>query len=236
MAKRQKLTAVHDISDAWNGIGAAIGASWQQTKVASAPSTILLTVAYLSCISGLHIISSSVIQFEVFNNTVTSSCSCQHFDWATISPLMVFGPLLPTARGLSGSTLYDVPSPDYSYTGAIVNVTTISAGCGLLSNLSAGTWNSTTGIYDVDISGLGEVGLPVTGLSVTSRKVSISSLLLPSCSLMHLRTMEKTTANNIVPKLTVSNPDSIAQITTNYNMEDSIGTHAAKAPSSSQLP
>ncbi|KAH0834262.1 hypothetical protein J3R83DRAFT_11618 [Lanmaoa asiatica] len=175
MAKRQKLTAMHDISGAWNGIGAAIGASWEQTKVVSALSTILLTMAYLSCISGLHIILSSVIQFEAFNNTVTSVVpstvawpsplvNLSGFDWNTMSPLMMLGP--STGKGLSGSTLYDVPSSDYAYTGAIVNATTISVQCGLLSNLSAGIWNSNGFIYDVDINELGEVSLPVLGMHV----------------------------------------------------------------------
>ena len=77
---------------------------------------------------------------------------------------MALWPLLPTAKGLSGSTLYDVPSPDYTYTGAVVNATTISAQCGLLSNLSVGTWNSTEELYYVDVNGLGNVSLPVLGM------------------------------------------------------------------------
>ena len=77
---------------------------------------------------------------------------------------MAMWPLLPTAKGLSGRTLFDVPSSDYAYTGAVVNATTISAECGLLSNLSAGTWNLTQEVYSVDINGLGEVGFPMQGM------------------------------------------------------------------------
>ncbi|KAF8554068.1 hypothetical protein OG21DRAFT_1138308 [Imleria badia] len=178
MSKKQTLTAVHDIVGAWNGIGAAISALWQQTKVVSSPLAILLVLGYLSCISGLHIISSSVIQFEAFNNTITSavpsmvawpspSVNLSNLDWRSISALMVLWPLLTTAKGLTGSTLYDVPSPDYTYTGAVVNATTISAECGLLSNHSVGTWDPVSGFYDVNISGLGEVALPVSGLRNT---------------------------------------------------------------------
>ena len=175
MAQWTKLTAVHDISGAWNGIGAAIGALWQQTKVTSSPSTLLSVLIYLGCILGLHIISSSVIQFEAFNSPVTSvvpsslawtssSVNLSTLDWVSISPLMPFWPLLPTAKGLSGSTLYDIPSPGYTYTGALVDATTISAECGLLSNRSAATQNSTEGVYYVDINGLGMIGLSVDGM------------------------------------------------------------------------
>ncbi|KAF8557205.1 hypothetical protein OG21DRAFT_379494 [Imleria badia] len=177
MAKRQKLTAIHDICGAWNGIGAVINTLWQQTKVVSSPSTILLILTYLSCISGLHIISSSVIQFEAFNNTITSvvpstlawplsSINLTNIDWTSISPLIALWPLLPTAKGLSGNMLYDVPDTDYAFTGAVVNTTTISAECGLLSNTSVGYWYS--GTYFVNISGLGEVGLPVLGPNMVS--------------------------------------------------------------------
>ena len=81
---------------------------------------------------------------------------------------MTFWPLLSTAKGLSGSTLYDMPSSVYTSTGVIVNATTISAKCGLLSNLSVGTWNCTlpcdTPGYCVDVDGLGEVDLTVLGM------------------------------------------------------------------------
>ena len=174
MVQRQKLTAIHDICGAWNGIGAAISVLWQQTKVTSSLSALVLVFIYLSCISGLHIISSSVIQFEAFNNTVTSvvpsslawtssSIKLSTLTWETIFPFMTMWPLLQTAKGLSGSTLFDVPSSDHAYTGAVVNATTISAECGLLSNLSVATWNSSMQTYSVNVNGLGEVGLSVEG-------------------------------------------------------------------------
>ncbi|KAF8436211.1 hypothetical protein L210DRAFT_719085 [Boletus edulis BED1] len=154
MAKRQKLTAIHDICGAWNGIGAAVHTLWQQTKVMSSPLTIFMILAYMSCISSLHIVSSSVIQFEAFNNTISnvvpstlawpfSSSNLANVDWPSVSPLTALWPLLPTAKGLDGSMLYDVPRSNLAYTGAVVNTTTISADCGLLSNSSAGMWNET---------------------------------------------------------------------------------------------
>ncbi|KAF8557199.1 hypothetical protein OG21DRAFT_379205 [Imleria badia] len=132
----------------------------------------LLILTYLSCISGLHIISTSVIQFEAFNNTITSvvpstlawpfsSISLTNIDWATVSPLTALWPLLSTVKGLAGSMLYDVPTTDHAYTGAVVNTTTITADCGLLSNTSVGYWSLET--YFVNITGLGEVGLGEIG-------------------------------------------------------------------------
>lgn len=183
MSKRQTLTATHDISGAWNGIGAAINTLWQQTKIVSAPAAILMTLFYLGCISGLHIISSSVIQFEAFNNTVTStvpstlawpspSVDLSVLTWETISPLLKLWPLLSTAKGLSGSTLYDVPSSGYAYAGAVVNATTLTAQCGLLSNLSVGTLNTTLDInLSVNVSGLGEATLPVSGMNISKKFV-----------------------------------------------------------------
>ena len=80
---------------------------------------------------------------------------------------MMMWPLLPTAKGLSGSTLFDVPSPDYAYTGAVVDATTIGAECGLLSNLSVATWDPTYGLYSVDVDGLGQVHFPAQGVYVS---------------------------------------------------------------------
>ena len=81
---------------------------------------------------------------------------------------MTMSPLLRTAKGLSGSTLFDVPLSDDPYTGAFVNATTISAECGLLSNLSIGTWNSTEENYSVDVNGLGDVNFHLQGSRLPS--------------------------------------------------------------------
>ncbi|KAF8554057.1 hypothetical protein OG21DRAFT_1581203 [Imleria badia] len=145
MARKQTLTAVHDIIGAWRGIGAAFSTLWQQTKVASSPFAILLILVYLSCISGLHVISSSVIQFEAFNNTVTSvvpstvalpppSVNPSDLTWDTISPLTSFWPLLTAAKGLTGTA----------------------------------AWNSGSRSYSVNVSGLGQVALPVSELGVAN--------------------------------------------------------------------
>ncbi|KAF8123886.1 hypothetical protein EV363DRAFT_1271860 [Boletus edulis] len=179
MAKQQKLTTIHDVHGAWNSIGAAIHTLWQQTKVMSSPSMILLVLAYLSCISGLHIISSSVIQFEAFNNTIVnvvpstlawpySLVNLTSIDWASVSPLTALWPLLSSAKGLNGSVLYDVPISNDPYIEAAVNTTSISADCGLLSNSLVGKWNSTQLTYFVNVTGVGDVALNVPGPNIVS--------------------------------------------------------------------
>ncbi|KAF8837093.1 hypothetical protein BDN67DRAFT_1005137 [Paxillus ammoniavirescens] len=175
LARRQKLTSIHDVCGAWGGIGAAINSLWQQTKIAAAPSTILVILTYLGCISGLHIISSSIIQFQPFNDTMTSttqststwpapSVDISGLDWPSITPL---APMLPTlsglsANGLTNSTLYDIPSVKYPFTEVVVNGTTVSAECGLLSNTSAVTLDD-LGELNATISGLGRIILPQGG-------------------------------------------------------------------------
>ncbi|KAF8132778.1 hypothetical protein EV363DRAFT_1163290 [Boletus edulis] len=179
MAKQQKLTTIHDVHGAWNSIGAAIHTLWQQTKVMSSPSMILLVLGYLSCISGLHIISSSVIQFEAFNNTIVnvvpstlawpySLVNLTSIDWASVSPLTALWPLLSSAKGLNGSVLYDVPISNDPYIEAAVNTTSISADCGLLSNSLVGKWNSTQLTYFVNVTGVGDVALNVPGPNIVS--------------------------------------------------------------------
>ncbi|KIJ20555.1 hypothetical protein PAXINDRAFT_95643 [Paxillus involutus ATCC 200175] len=175
LARRRKLTSVHDMCGAWSGIGAAINSLWQQTKIAASPSTTLVILTYLGCITGLHIISSSIIQFQPFNNPTTitiqsrlawppPSVDIGSLDWRSITPL---APMLPTlsglsANGLTNSTLYDIPSLERPFTGVVVNGTTVSAVCGLLSNTSAVALDN-LGDLNATVSGLGQIGLPQGG-------------------------------------------------------------------------
>jgi hypothetical protein len=174
LARQQKLTTIHDMCGAWSGIGAAMNSLWQQTKVAAAPYTILLILTYLGCISGLHIISSSIIQFQPFNDTMmitiqsTSTWPAPSVDFSGLE-WPVITSMLPTlsglsANGLTNSTLYDIPSLEYSFTRVVVNGTTVSAECGLLSNTSAvNTTLEDFGSFNATVSGLGQISLPSFG-------------------------------------------------------------------------
>lgn len=148
MACKQSLTRVHDLSQAWTGIGSALLGLWQQSKTAaSVHMTIVITTYYL-CISVLHIASTTVIQFEMFssgeNHTAQSTLAWPTFgnttyEWDVLSPIVPLDqlPSLST-NGLLNNTVYDTPIVDSTSVNATVNATTIHADCGLLSNLSIG--------------------------------------------------------------------------------------------------
>ena len=149
LVRKQSLTRVHDVSQAWTSVGSALFGLWQQARVtASLRMTVAITTYYL-CISVLHITSTTVMQFEVFssskNNTMQStlawptSFGTTTYDWAKLSAIVPLDqlPSLST-KGLVDSTVYDTPLVDSTSVNATVNATTIHANCGLLSNLSYG--------------------------------------------------------------------------------------------------
>ena len=149
IAKWHYLTAVHDISHAWTGIGAAIYALWQQTKIASSIWTILGVATYLACVSILHIASTTIMQFTAFNSTsnisvqstVTwpNSTVLANGTWVGANQMVPPSTLLGNMEtvGLLNNTIYDiVDTTDPALTTAIVNATSLQANCGLLSNLT----------------------------------------------------------------------------------------------------
>lgn len=162
----KKLTQIHDICGAWGGLGAALSALWQQTKVTSSIWSIFLVSVYFTCISVLHVASSTIMQLQQFNDTVTmvapadgvwpnGSVDLGSLDWMAVTTLVPFLQNLygNTTTGLAGNTLYDIPP--HSFYNAIVDATTINAQCGLLTNLSIdligiSTWNVSVSMTDLD--------------------------------------------------------------------------------------
>ena len=69
IAQRHYLTAVHDIANAWTGIGATAYALWQQKKLPSSIWAVNGVAIYLACVSVMHIASSTIMQFTAFNST-----------------------------------------------------------------------------------------------------------------------------------------------------------------------
>ena len=141
---------MHDIAQAWTGIGAAIYGLWQHTKVASSTWTMLGVISYLACISTLQTASTAVMQFTVFNSN--STCFVQSKNpWPNATTFVdgswanTFASGLPSRSllssiqtiGLLNNTLYDILTTiDSSFTQAIVNTTSLQSNCGLLSNLA----------------------------------------------------------------------------------------------------
>ena len=170
LSRPQKLTATHDVSGAWSGLGAAISTLWQQTNIAASTKATLLVFLYLSCISILHVASPTIMEFQAYNATPTTpvpsnttwpepSVDLTTLNMATMAPLV---PVMSSLTGLStdgliNSTLYDTFSKTPQMVNAVVNANTIRANCGLLPNLTY-TYNAGTVTLAATMSGVGEVG------------------------------------------------------------------------------
>ncbi|KAF8449298.1 hypothetical protein L210DRAFT_2656525 [Boletus edulis BED1] len=151
VGNRRKLTTVHDVSGAWTGIGAAIHVFWQQHQVASSILEIATVVTYLASMLVLHIGSSSIMQWQVFNSTLVdtltsdlafpgSAVNTSQLRWEGIFPVLQSISLDTgvSTYGLSNNTIYDMPQvpTNVAFLEASVNATTISVQCGLLPNLT----------------------------------------------------------------------------------------------------
>jgi hypothetical protein len=73
----QTLTATHDESTAWNGLGSALLALWRQTRIAATVIGILLITAYLIGISVLHISTPTIFNLQVFEQPNATNISTQ---------------------------------------------------------------------------------------------------------------------------------------------------------------
>ncbi|KAF8449309.1 hypothetical protein L210DRAFT_3640903 [Boletus edulis BED1] len=146
-SSKKKLTQIHDICSAWSGLGAALSTLWSQTKVASSVWSVVLVAVYFACVSVLHVASSTIMQFQPFNHTITRtvpavatwpgpSVNLSTLDWTTAIGTLPFLQNLygNTTNGLANNTLYDIPTQ--SFAKATVNTTMVNAHCGLLTNLS----------------------------------------------------------------------------------------------------
>ncbi|KAH7918814.1 hypothetical protein BV22DRAFT_1134312 [Leucogyrophana mollusca] len=148
LSQRQMLTTIHDMTGAWGGLGAALDGLWQQTKIAASPLGVISVTAYLLNISVLHIASSSIIQFQTFNNTVIASvptavgwpdslANGSFWDWATISSLAPsVGNLSGLGHaGLANSVVYDVLLDNTGIGNVTVNATRVNTDCVLVTGL-----------------------------------------------------------------------------------------------------
>jgi hypothetical protein len=160
LVRRLKLTSIHDISGAWSGLGSALRSVWQQNDIPASWWTTSAVAAYLACISVLHVTSSTILQFQTFNTTMSTSVpttlgwrddiSDWNLNWAVITASLPVINRLPglATPGLSNTTLYDTPQTGPMMGNATVNATTITSHCGLLPNVTNLPANSTPGSLD----------------------------------------------------------------------------------------
>ncbi|KII89220.1 hypothetical protein PLICRDRAFT_600359 [Plicaturopsis crispa FD-325 SS-3] len=71
----QTLTATHDGSSAWSGLGSALASVWRQTYIAASVSGTLYVTAYLSGIAILNVTTPSLFGMQPFNNTDRATIS-----------------------------------------------------------------------------------------------------------------------------------------------------------------
>ncbi|KIJ07788.1 hypothetical protein PAXINDRAFT_102807 [Paxillus involutus ATCC 200175] len=145
LLRRQTLTALHDKSLAWGGIGASILSLWRQVSVPTAVHGTLCVVLYLVSISILHVSSSSLIDVETYDNNVPTTVRTllglpnmtavevvyKNESWDNAGAVASALGQLPTMynHGLVNSTVYDI-ALDTTGTGNVtVHATTFSAKC-----------------------------------------------------------------------------------------------------------
>jgi hypothetical protein len=107
--------------------------------------------AYLACISVLHVTSSTLLTFQTFNTSMSTSVptalgwqsnlfanTSETVNWGVITASLPVVNQLPglVSAGLSGTTLYDIPKTSSIIGNATVNATTITSHCGLLPNFT----------------------------------------------------------------------------------------------------
>ncbi|KAG1848851.1 hypothetical protein C8R48DRAFT_778782 [Suillus tomentosus] len=175
LVRRVKLTAVHDISCAWAGLGSALTSVWRQTDICASRWTTSAVAIYLASITVLHVTSSTLLQFqtsESLTNMGRSSSVPTTLGWPDDSSYGNFTNLGPIAAslpvinhltglasaGLSNTTLYDtlilsgmLTSYDNLSNGpvigtSIVNATTVTSSCGLIPNVTYSA-NTSTAIF-----------------------------------------------------------------------------------------
>ncbi|KAG2344920.1 hypothetical protein BDR05DRAFT_961340 [Suillus weaverae] len=152
LIRRLKLTAIHDISGAWAGLGSALSSVWKQADIRASLWATTAVTTYLVCISVLHITSSTLLRFQTFNSSMTTRVSTTlgwvdasntsamegtDPNWGAITaslPVMSRFPGLLSA-GVSNNTVYDTLQTSSVVGHATVNATTIASKCEIIPNV-----------------------------------------------------------------------------------------------------
>ncbi|KAG2145422.1 uncharacterized protein EDB93DRAFT_1104674 [Suillus bovinus] len=157
LVRRVKLTAVHDISGAWAGLGSALSSVWRQTDIPASWWTTSAVAVYLASISVLHVTSSVLLQFQALGSdnfmTTLVPTTLGWLDDSSYGNFVDLGPIAPSlpvvnhltglaSAGLSNTTLYDTFTMGTPGT-AFVNTTTVTSSCGLIPNVTYSADTST---------------------------------------------------------------------------------------------
>ncbi|KAG1844694.1 hypothetical protein F4604DRAFT_1937384 [Suillus subluteus] len=156
LVRRLKLTAIHDISGAWAGLGSALSSVWRQTDIPASCWTTSAVATYLASITVLHVTSSTLLQFQTFNTSITTSVPTtlgwlDDSSYGSFANLGLVTPSLPVVNhltglvsaGLANITLYDTLKTNAIAGNATVNATTVTSHCGLIPNVTYSANTST---------------------------------------------------------------------------------------------
>ncbi|KAG2137890.1 uncharacterized protein EDB93DRAFT_755839 [Suillus bovinus] len=161
LVRRVKLTAIHDISGAWAGLGSALNSVWRQTDTPASWWTTSAVAVYLTSITVLHVTSSTLLQFQTFDlnfggydlmaTTLGWPDDSSYGNSTNLGPIASSLPVVNDLTGLASAgllniTLYDViPGPPlYDTMGFVsVNTTTLTSSCGLIPNVTYSANTST---------------------------------------------------------------------------------------------
>ncbi|KAF7354158.1 hypothetical protein MVEN_01103400 [Mycena venus] len=157
----QPLTATHDSTAAWAGIGSALLHLWRQKAVRASFTGVLSVFLYLGTVLVLHITTPGLFSLETFNSTTisvvhteglpainmsgyngTTSDDLYSYVWAAqgyIQGSLYYLPYVDgsTSIGLTAGTLYNVPETNAAIGTITVAATGFNVTCEFLEDLTA---------------------------------------------------------------------------------------------------
>ncbi|KAJ7800058.1 hypothetical protein B0H14DRAFT_2616551 [Mycena olivaceomarginata] len=153
----QPLTATHDTTAAWAGIGSAFLHLCHQKAVRTSITGILSVCLYLGTVLVLHITTPALFALETFNSTSTSEVLTEGlpamnmsgyngtnnydlWNYVYIAGSLYYLPYVDgsTSVGLTRGTLYDVPKTNAAIGTITVNATGFNVTCQFFENSTAG--------------------------------------------------------------------------------------------------
>ncbi|KAJ7761337.1 hypothetical protein B0H16DRAFT_1688459 [Mycena metata] len=202
--KSQTLTATHDNSVAWSGIGSALSSLWKQTVVPASVLGTLSVFLYLLNIAVIHISSPAMLSLQSFNssrltvlktfampeytrrtsilNETQTTKNMETFVMLTLSE--IFQDMNTTDKlGILDGTLYEVLETSYVGEDASVAAIAFNTTCGYLPQPNAswnenGTWDFVfpSPIPSVSLSGRAPrmIGMAEMGQAVQNATVTNS--------------------------------------------------------------
>ncbi|KAJ7242139.1 hypothetical protein B0H12DRAFT_1236803 [Mycena haematopus] len=146
---RQTLTAVHDKTAAWLGLGSALSSLWQQTKIRAATWGVTCITLYLLCVFTLHVSIQALFHVVPYNATIPTfqptNLTNADFTANLVSSydiLLMYGQV-PTI-GLLENMVYDViPSVPAATGNATVNAVLYDVQCMALQDV---LWATSSGL------------------------------------------------------------------------------------------